>query len=275
MSSSDEVRVVFHEECEDQHADVHSVIIGIGCYDDVLVAEVLHVVLQTESVDEKVELFVFCNPLAAFLVAVDWLSPEREYRLCLCIACLGDGSARRVSLGDEYACLLGKVLLCCRQLVVVVELAVAELAVVDVCPLVPLLCLLLDAGNLLAFLFGRYDLLLKHRRYLLVHVEVVVEVGLYEVVDERPDGRAFPVFDVSFIVLLVLFPHVCGAELGLGLAFKVRLLDLDADCSDDSLPDVFRRVVLFEELLQGLGNRLSQGGKMCTSLAGVLSVYEG
>ena len=76
MSSSDKVRIIFHKESKYKHTDVHSVVIGIGRYDDVLVAEVLHVVLQTESIDEQVEFLILSNPFAAFLVAVDRLSSE-------------------------------------------------------------------------------------------------------------------------------------------------------------------------------------------------------
>ena len=94
MSSTDKVRVVFHEECHNEHSDVHSVVIGIGSDDDLVIAQILHVVLETECVDEQVELVVLSHLLAAFLVAVYRLSSEAEYRLSLGLACLGDSSAR-------------------------------------------------------------------------------------------------------------------------------------------------------------------------------------
>ena len=94
MATSDEVWVVFHEESKHKHTDVHSVIIGIRSHNDLLVAEVLDVVLQSECVDQEIELLVLGNLLAAFLVAVDRLSSEREYSLGFCVTCLCDGSAR-------------------------------------------------------------------------------------------------------------------------------------------------------------------------------------
>ena len=94
MTSSDQVRIILHEECENEHADMHSVVIGIGRYDDLLIAKILDIILQSQCIDEEVELFVLSHFLAAFLVAVDRLSSEREYSLGLCITCLCDGSAR-------------------------------------------------------------------------------------------------------------------------------------------------------------------------------------
>ena len=41
VPSSDQVRIILHEECQDQHADVHPVVIGIGGHDDVVVAEIV------------------------------------------------------------------------------------------------------------------------------------------------------------------------------------------------------------------------------------------
>ena len=130
MAPSDEIRMVLHEECQYKHSDVHSVVIGIGRHDDLVVSEIFDILLKSESVDQEVQLFVLRDLLAAFLVAVDRLTSQREYSLSLCITSLGDRSARRVSLGDEDAGKLSELLLGCRQLVLVVVLAVAELLVV-------------------------------------------------------------------------------------------------------------------------------------------------
>ena len=154
------------------------------------------------------------------------------------------------------------------------QLAVAQLAVIYICSLVPFLGLLLDAGNLLALLLCGNDLLLKNWWYLLVHVEVVVEIGLYEVVDECPDSRTFVINDVAILILGVLLPHVCGTELSLCLTFEVRLLDLYADGSDDALADVFRCIIFLEEFLECLDYGFSEGCQMSTSLACVLTVHE-
>ena len=103
MTAAYQVRIVFHEEGQDQHPDVHSVIIGIGCNNDAVVAQVIHVIFHSKGIDEQVELFIFSHSLAAFLVAVDRFSPEAEHCLRVCPAGFGDGSACRVSLCDEYA----------------------------------------------------------------------------------------------------------------------------------------------------------------------------
>ena len=113
MSAADKVWVVFHEECQYEHSDMHSVVIGIGCDDDLVVAEVVHVVLHSESIYKQVELVVLGYLLTAFLVTVDRLAAKAENRLSLCLACLCDGSARRVTLGDEDAGQVSKFLFRC------------------------------------------------------------------------------------------------------------------------------------------------------------------
>ena len=70
VPASDEIRVVFHEECQNQHADVHSVIIGIGCDYYVVVSQVVDVFLHSQCGDEKIQFLVLCHALPAFLVAV-------------------------------------------------------------------------------------------------------------------------------------------------------------------------------------------------------------
>ena len=48
MASSDKVRIVLHEEGQNQHADVHSVVIGIGCDYYVVVAKVFKILFYAE-----------------------------------------------------------------------------------------------------------------------------------------------------------------------------------------------------------------------------------
>ena len=38
VSAADKIRVIFHEEGQHEHPDVHAVIIGVGRHDDVVVA---------------------------------------------------------------------------------------------------------------------------------------------------------------------------------------------------------------------------------------------
>ena len=278
MSTADQIRVVLHEECQHKHADVHSVIIGIGCYDDLVISEVLHVIFHAKGIDQERELLVLGNLLAAFLVAVDRLSSQTEYSLCLCIAGLCDRSACRVSLGDEYTGVFGEFLLCCRKLVVVMDLAVAQLAVIDVRPFVSLLGLLLDCRDFLALLLRLGDLLLKYRDDLLVHVQIIVQVCLEELVYCASDCRTLLVCVGTVLVLHICFPHVCRTELCLCLSLEVRFLDLDAYGSDDTLTDVLRvEVLLCEclvEFLQCLGDTFPHCCKVGTSVACVLTVHE-
>ncbi len=113
-------------------------------------------------------------------------------------------------------------------------------------------------------------------------VEIVVEIRLYEVVDEGPDCRASldsvrPVRLLDRIAVLVedlLLVGVGGAELGLGLPLEVGLLNADADCPDDALTDVLGGIILLEELLEGLRDGLPERSQMRPSVAGVLPVHE-
>ena len=89
-----------------------------------------------------------------------------------------------------------------------------------------------------------------------MHVEVVVEVGLHEIVHEASDCRSLLARACSVLVFYLGSPHVCRSELCLSLVCEDRLLDLDAYGSDDALADVLRVKVFLriclEELLEGL-----------------------
>ena len=89
-----------------------------------------------------------------------------------------------------------------------------------------------------------------------MHVEIIVQVGLDEIVYKRPDGRTYVVASGAVFVLHLLIPHICRSELCLCLVGEDRLLNLYAYGSDDALTDVFRSEILLrphlEELLEGL-----------------------
>ena len=101
MSAADELRVVFHDEGEHQHADVHAVVIGICCYDNIIVAQVVQILLYAQGVDEQVQFLVLSHAAPAFLEAVDGFAPQREHRLVVGVAHLGDGTGCGVALRDE------------------------------------------------------------------------------------------------------------------------------------------------------------------------------
>ena len=91
-----------------------------------------------------------------------------------------------------------------------------------------------------------------------MHVEVIVKSGLYEIIHEASDGRTLLAASCAVRILGLGGPHVSRTELGLRLVGEDRLLDLDADRSDDALTDVLRSEILLgvclEELLEGLRN---------------------
>ena len=182
------------------------------------------------------------------------------------VADLGDGSGCGIALRDEDAGLFAFIELVLGEFVSVVVFAVAQLAVVDAGLLVALAGFFLDTGNLFPFGLGRFDLLLDNGDDLRMDAQVIVQVAGDEVVHEAADGGA---------VVLLLLPHVVGTQLGLGLAFEIRFLDLDADGAYQALPDIFRSVILLEEILERLGYRLSQGCQVGAAVAGVLAVDEG
>ena len=74
MTTTDKIRIVLHEERKYKHTDMHSVIIGIGSHDNVVVSEVLEIFFYTEGRNEKIKFLIFGHATAAFLVTVDRLT---------------------------------------------------------------------------------------------------------------------------------------------------------------------------------------------------------
>ena len=93
-------------------------------------------------------------------------------------------------------------------------------------------------------------------------VQVIVECLLDEVRHEAADGGAFGA-------------HVLRAEFCLGLGFKNGFLDLDANGGADGGADIDRIKILFEEILNGLGEGLAEGGEVGAAHGGVLAIDEG
>ena len=105
--------------------------------------------------------------------------------------------------------------------------------------------------------------------------EIVVEIFGHEIVDVRTDSGTDVGLEAAVLVVNLLLPHIVGPQLGLGLTFEVRLLNLDADGSHYALTAVCRFVIFLEELLEGLGYGFAVGCQMGTSVTGVLTVHEG
>ena len=77
-----------------------------------------------------------------------------------------------------------------------------------------------------------------------MHVEIVVKSCLYKIIDEASDCRALLAAACSIFIFNLGGPHICRTKLGLCLVGEDRLLDLDADCSDDTLADILRCEIL-------------------------------
>ena len=173
----DEFGEELQEECNHEQAYVHAVDIGIGCNYHFVVAQAVDSVFDVECCLQQVELLVFIHHLLSKSVGVERLASQREDGLGLHVAALGDASACRVTLGDEYAAVFLAVALG----VVEVYAAVAQLAVVEVGLLGAFACQLCHSGNGLAVALAVGYLLLYHFGHVEVLVQVVVDFGLDEV----------------------------------------------------------------------------------------------
>ena len=224
MAIAHQVGVELKEESEHQQADVHAVDIGIGGDDDVVVAQVLDVLVDVQGGLQQVELFVLVTHFLGHAQAVERLAAQAEHGLGLHVAALGDASRCGVALSDEDGAFEA-------FLVVGVEVdaAVAEFAVVETDLLGALAGSLLDAGNLLAFLLVGLDLGLQHADRFRVLVQVVVQVTLQDVEDVC--------FKEGTVVCAVWIVRrkVGGAEFGLGLCLKHRLLNPHAQGANQAL----------------------------------------
>ena len=247
MAVAHEVGVELEEEGEHQQADVHAVHIGIGGDDDVVVAQVLNVLVDVQGGLQEVELLVLITHFLGHSQAVERLAAQAEHGLGLHVAALGDASRCGVALGDEDGAFEA-------FLVVGVEVdaAVAELAVVEADLLRALACGLLDAGNLLAFLLVGLDLGLQRTHRFRVLVQVVVQMALQDVEDVGlEEGTVVGAVGV-------VGREVGGAEFGLRLCLKNRLLYPHAQGANQALTDVSGFVFLLVELAHHAGVALAE-----------------
>ena len=89
------------EEGHHQEADVHTVDIGIGGNDYLVITESVKPVLDIQRCLEQVELFVFIYYLLRQAKAVEGFPTKGEHRLKVDVAALRDTSAGRITLGNE------------------------------------------------------------------------------------------------------------------------------------------------------------------------------
>ena len=264
MAVAHQVGIELEEESKHQQADMHAIDIGIGGDDDVVVAQVLNVFVNIECGLQQVELLVLITYFLGHAQAVERLTAQTEHSLGLHVAALGDASRGGVALGDEDGAF--EAFLVSR---IEVDAAVAELAVVKTDLLGALAGGLLDAGNLLAFLFVGLNLRLQDADGLGVLMQVVVQVTLQDVKDVGLQEGAV------VGAVRVVGRQVGGAEFGLGLSLKHRLLYADTQGAHQALTDVGRLVFLLVELAHHTGIAFAESRLEGAAFGGVLSVDEG
>ena len=255
----DEFGKELQEEGYHKEADVHTIHIGIGSHDDLVVPEAIQSVLNVERRLQEVELLVLIHHLLGHSIAVERLSPEAEHRLCIHVAALGNAAAGRIALGYEDARFLLAVALC----IVEVYAAITQLAVVQVGFLAHLARFLGHTSHCLALTLALRHLLQDDFGHIRILVQEVIYLALHEVAYEFVDGDAA----VGF----------CGerTQLDFGLAFEERLLNVDADGRHHAVADVAVVVVLATVLLDDLCDVLLEGSLVCAAQRSVLAVDEG
>ncbi len=258
MPFLDKVGEELQEEGYHEQADVHAIDIGIRSHDDLVISQALQPVFYVQGGLQQVELLVLIDHLLGHAVAVQRFAAQAEDGLCVHVAALGDAAAGRVALGDEDA----RILLLGTLRVGEVYAAVAQLAVVQVCLLRHLACLLRHACHRLALALALRHLLQDDIGHGRVLVQVVVHLLLHEVANELVYADA------------ALWSSCQRPQFNLCLAFEHRLLNVDADGRYQSVAYVHVFVVLSAVVLDDLGNVLLEGCLMRAPQGGVLSVYE-
>ena len=247
------------EEGNQQQADVHTVHIGIGCYNHFVVTQSFDSVFYIQGCLEQVEFFVLVHHFLCQPERIQRFTTEAEYRLCVDITALGDGTACRVSLGDEDAGIFFQPF---SFRVVEVDTAVTQFAVMQVSFLGTFAGQFRYACNGFAFLFRFLYLLLDGFGYVRILVEEVVHFQFDEVAYVFIDGHAAG-------------RHVGRTQLRLGLALEDRFLHVDGNGGNESVADVRIIHVLVEELFDSTGDMFLESTLVSTSLGGVLTVDEG
>ena len=177
MTLLDQLREELQEEGDDQQADMHTVNIRIRGHNHLIISQRVESVLNIEGSLQQVELLVLIDHLLGKTERVQWFTAQGEHRLSVHITTLGDGSAGRVTLGDEDTALLLAVVLHITE----VDTAVAQLPVMQVRLLGPLTSKLCNARHGLAFLLALAHLLQHHLSHIRMLMQVVIHLGLDEV----------------------------------------------------------------------------------------------
>ena len=195
---------------------------------------------------------------------VEGFAAQAEHSLGVHIAALGDAAAGRETLGDKDGTLQST-----GVVGVVMHMAVAQFAVVEAGLAAALLGQFLDTGNVLTLLLVALDFLQQGVGGLGMHVKIVVEVPLEDVEDIGFEEGAV----VSAVG--VVGREVGGAEFGLRLCLKYRLLYADAQRANQTLSDVGGFVFLLVELAHHAGIAFAKSRLVRAALSGMLTVDKG
>ena len=252
-----EFREVLQEERHHQKADVHTVHIGIGGDNHLVVAQVLEPVFDVEGGLEQVPFLVLVHDFLGEAVAVLRLAAQAEHRLGLGVTCRSDGTGGGITLGNEYHGLALERVLRVGE----VHAAVTELLVVEVCLLGALVREFLDAGQFLAQLFVLRDAFQELLGRILVLVEVIVQFAGHKIHNPGTERGA-------------VRGRGGAAQLCLGLGFENRFLDAHGNGSHDAVAHVGSVVFLLEVVAHALHQALAECRLVGTALGGVLAVHE-
>ena len=151
---------------------MHTVDIGIGCNNHLLITQVLDIVINIECVVEELKLVICVCLRLLFAKSVEWLTTQRKYSLCKCVTRLGNRTRCRVTLGNEDHCLRSQLIF-----VTAVNLTVAQVLIVKQQSLICLAALLLHARHSLTLLLTLDNLALDNLRHLWISVEVVIKLN--------------------------------------------------------------------------------------------------
>ncbi len=245
------------EEGEQQRADVRSVDVGIGHQDELAVAQLgdVEVVLAdaaAERGDHGADFFVAQHLVVAGFLDVEDLALERKDGLELAVAALLGGAAGGLTLDEVELAELGLALGAVGELAGQAAAIERSLAAGEVAGLARGLARARRVDRLV-------DDLLRDRR-------VLLQEGAQALVDER-------LHDAGDV----------GVELALGLAFELRLRQLDADDDNEAFAHVVAGEVLLDVLeeaellagdVDGARQRRAEAGEMRSAIDGVDVVGE-
>ena len=248
----DQLRHVAEEEGQQQGADVRAVDVGVGHEDDLAVAdlggiEVVFADAAAERGDHGADFFVAQHLVVAGLFDVEDLALERQDGLEAAIAALLGGAACAFTLDEVEFAAVGIALGAVGQLAGQAAAVEGTLAPGEVAGLARGLAGACSFNGLVDDLAGDRRILLEE------HAEALVDEGLHGAGD-------------------------VGVELALGLAFELRLRQLDADHRDQAFAHVVAAQVLlhvFEESerladgVDGARERGAEAGEVRAAVDGV------